>query len=71
MRRTDVISKASAQSEIYDDVITNGIIGPDRKMLGPVADGGKITFLTAPGCWGGDNNSDNPGWSRSMHARGC
>lgn len=21
-------------------------------MLGPVADGGKITFLTAPGCWG-------------------
>jgi len=39
-------------SELYVDVSTNGIIGPDVKMLGPVADGGKITFLTAPGCWG-------------------
>jgi len=39
-------------SELYVDVFTNGIIGPDVKMLGPVANGGKITFLTAPGCWG-------------------
>lgn len=39
-------------SELYVDVFTNGIIGPDVKMLGPLADGGKITFLTAPGCWG-------------------
>jgi len=39
-------------SELYVDVFTNGIIGPDARMLGPVADGGKITFLTAPGCWG-------------------
>ncbi|MHA1582247.1 MAG: acetamidase/formamidase family protein [Candidatus Baldrarchaeia archaeon] len=39
-------------SELCVDVFTNGIIGPNVKMLGPVADGGKITFLTAPGCWG-------------------
>lgn len=39
-------------SELYVDIFTNGIIGPHVKMLGPIADGGKITFLTAPGCWG-------------------
>ena len=39
-------------SELYVDVFTNGIIGPDVRMLGPVVDGGRITFLTAPGCWG-------------------
>jgi len=39
-------------SDLYVDVYTNGIIGPHVKMLGPIADGGRITFLTAPGCWG-------------------
>lgn len=39
-------------SELYVDSYTNGIIGPHVKMLGPVADGERITFLTAPGCWG-------------------
>jgi acetamidase/formamidase len=39
-------------SELYVDDYTNGIIGPHVKMLGPIADGGRITFLTAPGCWG-------------------
>ncbi|ASJ17050.1 acetamidase [Thermococcus chitonophagus] len=41
-----------AEEEIYNDVQTNGIIGPHTKMLGPVADGGRIIFVTAPGCWG-------------------
>ena len=40
------------EDEIFNDVQTNGIIGPHSKMLGPVADGGRIIFLTAPGCWG-------------------
>ncbi len=31
---------------------TNGTIGPSQAMLGPVADGGTIEVLTAPGCWG-------------------
>jgi acetamidase/formamidase len=38
--------------EIYNDVLTDGIIGPDVKKLGKVADGGRIVFVTSPGCWG-------------------
>jgi acetamidase/formamidase len=44
--------RMSAVNELYNDLQTNGIIGPHTKMIGPVADGGKIIFLTAPGCWG-------------------
>lgn len=40
------------EDEVFNDVQTNGIIGPHSKMLGPVADGGRIIFVTAPGCWG-------------------
>ena len=40
------------ESILYNDVHSNGIIGPHSKMLGPVADGGKIVYLTPPGCWG-------------------
>ncbi len=39
-------------SEIRVEEYTNGIIGPHTRMLGPVADEGKIIFVTAPGCWG-------------------
>ena len=28
------------------------IVGPSNEMLGPVSDGGKIEFITVPGCWG-------------------
>ncbi len=42
----------SFEQEIVNDVFTNGIIGPHSKMLGPVADGGRIVFVTTPGCWG-------------------
>jgi acetamidase/formamidase len=38
--------------EVLVDTFTNGVIGPHSRMEGPVADGGKIVFLTAPGCWG-------------------
>ena len=31
---------------------TDGIIGPNVKMLGPVDDGDTIVYETAPGCWG-------------------
>ena len=31
---------------------TNGILGPDVEMLGPVENGGTIIANTAPGCWG-------------------
>jgi len=28
------------------------VIGPSQPMCGPLADGQKVTLLTAPGCWG-------------------
>jgi len=28
------------------------IVGPSNEMLGPVRDGGRIEYLTVPGCWG-------------------
>lgn len=31
---------------------TDGILGPNIEMLGPVKDGGYIMANTAPGCWG-------------------
>ncbi len=34
------------------DRFTNGILDPNRPMLGPVRDGGHIIANTAPGCWG-------------------
>jgi formamidase len=37
---------------VFVDTFTDGVLGPDREMLGPVADGGHIVVNTAPGCWG-------------------
>ncbi|CAN5763482.1 acetamidase/formamidase family protein [soil metagenome] len=37
---------------IFVNTFTNGVLGPDRPMLGPVRDGGHILVNTAPGCWG-------------------
>ena len=42
----------TVESFLLNDVFTNGIIGPHTRMLGPIADGGRIKFITAPGCWG-------------------
>jgi len=41
-----------AADEIYNDLLTDGIIGSDVKRVGLVADGGRIVFVTSPGCWG-------------------
>lgn len=41
-----------AEPRVYVDRYTNGILGPHSKFLGPVTNGGKIIFHTAPGCWG-------------------
>jgi formamidase len=37
---------------VFVDTFTNGLLGPDLEMLGPVEDGGHIVVNTAPGCWG-------------------
>ena len=37
---------------VFVDTFTNGLLGPDVEMLGPVEDGGHIVVNTTPGCWG-------------------
>jgi formamidase len=34
------------------DTFTDGLLGPDVEMAGPVADGGHIVWNSTPGCWG-------------------
>lgn len=40
------------QETVFVNTFTNGILGPNIKMAGPVKDGGHIVVNTAPGCWG-------------------
>jgi len=37
---------------VFVGEFTNGLLDPDRPMLGPVADGGTIVANKTPGCWG-------------------
>lgn len=37
---------------VFVDQFIDGILDPNRPMLGPVRDGGHIIANTAPGCWG-------------------
>ena len=37
---------------VFVDEFIDGILDPNRPMLGPVRDGGHIIANTAPGCWG-------------------
>jgi len=37
---------------VFVDTFTDGLLGPDVQMLGPVADGGHIVWNSTPGCWG-------------------
>ncbi len=41
-----------AHPTVYVDTFTDGLLGPDVEMLGPVTDGGHIVWNPAPGCWG-------------------
>lgn len=43
---------ATPHRTVFVDTFTDGLLGPDVPMLGPVADGGHIVVNTAPGCWG-------------------
>lgn len=40
------------QRTVFVDTFTNGLLGPDVAMLGPVADGGHVVWNSTPGCWG-------------------
>lgn len=43
---------AEAHRTVFVDSFTDGLLGPDVPMLGPVADGGHVVVNTSPGCWG-------------------
>ncbi|MBV9798129.1 MAG: acetamidase/formamidase family protein [Solirubrobacterales bacterium] len=40
------------QQTVFVDTFTNGLLGPEVAMLGPVANGGHIVWNSTPGCWG-------------------
>jgi len=45
----------TAPTTAFDHVLVDrytDIVGPSNEMLGPVRDGGRIEYLTVPGCWG-------------------
>jgi len=45
-------SVARVHPTVFVDTFTDGLLGPDVEMLGPVEDGGHIVVNTSPGCWG-------------------
>ncbi len=46
------IETREARRTVFVDTFTDGLLGPEVPMLGPVADGGHIVVNTTPGCWG-------------------
>lgn len=42
----------SCQNTVWVEELTDGILDPQKPMLGPVQDGGYIIANTSPGCWG-------------------
>lgn len=41
-----------SKQTVFVNQFTDGILDPNKEMLGPVKDGGTIIANTAPGCWG-------------------
>lgn len=48
---TTDLATGLAKDHVLVDRYTD-IVGPSNEMLGPVKDGGRIEYLTVPGCWG-------------------
>src|SRR6476469_223574 len=46
------IDVTTARRTVCVDSVTDGTLGPEQPMLGPVEDGGHIVVNTSPGCWG-------------------
>jgi acetamidase/formamidase len=46
------VQTREARRTVFVDTFTDGLLGPDVEMLGPVADGGHIVWNSTPGCWG-------------------
>jgi formamidase len=47
-----ISDQATVRRTVVVDTFTDGLLGPDVPMAGPVADGGHIVWNSAPGCWG-------------------
>jgi acetamidase/formamidase len=47
-----VQDQITTHQTVFVDTFTDGLLGPDVEMLGPVADGGHIVWNSTPGCWG-------------------
>jgi len=47
-----VINDGGGHETVFVAQYIDGILDPNRPMLGPVRDGGHIIANTAPGCWG-------------------
>ena len=45
-------SNGFGHETVFVDEFVDGILDPNKPMLGPVRDGGHIVANTAPGCWG-------------------
>src|SRR3954452_21231463 len=52
MAATTPVDPRPARRTVFVEEFTDGLLGPDVPMLGPVEDGGHIVANTAPGCWG-------------------
>jgi formamidase len=47
-----VAIESAVNQTVFVDTFTDGLLGPEVAMLGPVADGGHIVWNSTPGCWG-------------------
>ena len=45
-------SNGFGHETVFVDQFIDGVLDPNKPMLGPVRDGGHIVANTAPGCWG-------------------
>src|SRR3954452_22517230 len=46
------IEDVTTRRTVFVDTFTDGTLGPEVELLGPVADGGHIVWNSTPGCWG-------------------
>lgn len=48
----EIKANGSGRETVFVDEFVDGVLDPNKPMLGPVRDGGHIITNTAPGCWG-------------------
>ena len=61
--------QTTARRTVVVDTFTDGLLGPDVAMAGPVADGGHIVWNSTPGLLGPDDHARDPRRARGLHAR--